>query len=321
MKPGRTVTLLLALTLALLSLACLREYREIVGRRGSVTRARARLADLRRLHAQLATQLAQRPASAAREVEPDSHRDREAGLVSPGMADSIRDLLARQARLKQWFDDHPDRRIPEMRFVTGQQWLEETAKADSSTIVGRRLAAAHIRYDGMVAFASKLGQALKRYVSDHAGELPIDIYALGPYLADRSDAPLLDRYEMIARGPAHTKFAETAALGLKPGSLVDSGCDVVSSVGIENGSIVLSPQPSFFAMKVRAAAAYANAHGGVLVQDDAQLVPYFSDPRDAETARENARQYQEQIATKKFPPPGSWPTISGSVINIPDPKG
>lgn len=135
--------------------------------------------------------------------------------------DEVTGWIERAKVFKQWFSNHPDKSIPELRLLWSQDWLVEarqnptiaTNASEGNTI---EMIASAIRQRAKSRFAGILGHALGLYVADHAGELPGSLEQLLFYVpaagdkpitqnpaasAEPVDASMLARYELRFSGP------------------------------------------------------------------------------------------------------------------------
>jgi Sigma-70, region 4 len=107
--------------------------------------------------------------------------------------------LAKEARLREQFEEHPDQWVPEMKFLTSEEWLDEARKADLDTDNGIRCALSNVRSTATWKFASKISQALQSDMVAHDQQLPQSTAQLSTYfqppVADVET--LLSRYEML----------------------------------------------------------------------------------------------------------------------------
>lgn len=214
-------------------------------------------------------------------VTPTAAPDWMGDEVSPTINETIYALLHRVEDMKEWFEANPAHQIPEMRYLDEHDWIKESAAADPSTVEGARRIAANLRGVATGRFTGQvLKEALSRYVTEHAGLLPLTVSELAPLLANPDDRAILDRYEMLVTGLATTAAAQNLALAIKPASIVDPAYDRSVRTG-PGSSFIIRGAPLIDLAYNRARAAYANTHSGDLINDIEKLLPYFSDPADA----------------------------------------
>jgi len=108
--------------------------------------------------------------------------------------------LSKEARLHEQFEQHPEQWIPEMKFLSSEEWLDQARKADLDTANGIRLAMCNVRSVATWKFASKISQALQSYLITHNQQLPDTTSQLSAYFhppVDDADK-ILSRYEMLS---------------------------------------------------------------------------------------------------------------------------
>jgi hypothetical protein len=106
--------------------------------------------------------------------------------------------MAKELKLRQQFEQHPDQWIPEMKFLSSEEWLDQARKADLDTATGMRCALSNVRVAAVFNFANKISEALHAYMNAHNQQLPDSTSQLSAYFqppVDGIDA-ILSRYEM-----------------------------------------------------------------------------------------------------------------------------
>jgi RNA polymerase sigma factor (sigma-70 family) len=109
-------------------------------------------------------------------------------------------LLARVNQLKQQLEQMPDKKIPELQFITDKNWLVAVAKIPAETDPDGRKALMQVRNQGKMAFAPMLQDAFQRYVSANNGQLPADLSQLQPFFQSPVDNAILQRYQLLHTG-------------------------------------------------------------------------------------------------------------------------
>lgn len=105
-------------------------------------------------------------------------------------------------QLKQWLEQNPNEKIPELQFLTDQEWLRCAASFSSlETDDDFRRAFSYLRQTAKNDFAWNVGRALDNYVAANNGQLPNDILQLKPYLSSINvDDITLERYQLLQTG-------------------------------------------------------------------------------------------------------------------------
>jgi hypothetical protein len=185
--------------------------------------------------------------------------------------------LGRVAQLKQRMEQTPTAQIPELQFVTEQDWLD-AAKRELKTEADYRRALSAIRAAGEGKVVEQFQKALKKYVEANDEQFPKDLSQLQPYFDSPMDDAILQRWEIV---PAKT--VENIHLGgdaiLTQKAPVDDVFDMRFVIGqegntgrvdffwLENGE---SPKSVY--------EAYGAAHNGQGPDDVTQLKPYVTTP-------------------------------------------
>jgi RNA polymerase sigma factor (sigma-70 family) len=213
----------------------------------------------------------------------------------PGWDARMRALVENVNRLKKSLDQHPHEQIPELRFLHDLDWFEVAQKfPDPGASTDDRAALAYLRIMAKHKFLPLMETALKEYLKDSQGFLPTEVTQLAPYFRPPVEDALLQRYEMLATGPAGalsrnaTILREKASLAIDPahdnlGGLTGNG-DTMSGVPSAAGQ---SPTPEAIALQQsvdHALSAFEKAHGGNEPDPDPgeieKLLPYFKNPDD-----------------------------------------
>ena len=109
-------------------------------------------------------------------------------------------LAAKVNKLKQRLEQTPDARIPELQFLTDQDWINAAnGKLDNEGDYRRALSMLRKAGEGKVA--TMLKKALTGYMQSSNGQLPTDLALLQPYFESPLDDAILQRWEIA---PAST---------------------------------------------------------------------------------------------------------------------
>lgn len=108
---------------------------------------------------------------------------------------------AKVKELKQWLEQNPNKNIPELQYLTAQEWLRGanyTADLNTDDAFDRTLS--QLRRDAKRTFANSMGEALDNYIAANNGQLPGDISQLGSYFNPPVDGAILQRYQLLQAG-------------------------------------------------------------------------------------------------------------------------
>ncbi|MGD0086912.1 MAG: sigma-70 family RNA polymerase sigma factor [Verrucomicrobiota bacterium] len=190
--------------------------------------------------------------------------------------------IAKENKLRQQFADHPDQWIPEMKYLSDEEWLDQARKADLDTATGMRCALSNVRAAAAFDFGNKISEALHAYMNAHNQQPPDSTSQLSAYFhppVDNVDA-ILSRYDML-NGAERTNPAYLGALIIQK-TLVDH-LDQAVLIGEQTISCVLPPHwPAVLPDELQPAMkAYydANQHGFLTIYD---LEPYATTPAEKE---------------------------------------
>lgn len=184
--------------------------------------------------------------------------------------------LSRVGQLKQRLAQDPTAKIPELRFVTEQDWLN-AAREELHTEADYRRALSTLRSAGESQVASMLKKGLTGYMRDNSGQMPTDLAQLQPYFDSPVEDAILQRWEIA---PAAT--VESLGMGgdviITQKAPVDDVFDTRYGIG-PNGS----GSTEFLSQEIAPTMnpvweAFRAAHNGQWPDDTSQLLPYATTP-------------------------------------------
>lgn len=221
-------------------------------------------------------------------------RGRKLSTGDPAAEAALETWLARVHQLKDQLQQMPDKRIPEMQYLTDEDWLavaHEHPKLATDFEVRDALAA--LRNMAQNHVAKPLSAALDGFVKAHDGQLPNDPSQLAPYLDRQTDPAILQRYEMLRTGLAedHVAHQWTFVMQAKP---VDDYQDILLSVGTLGGYGLMGSHRGE-ELVGQAAQSFRAAHGGQSPIAAAQLTPYLPRPVEAAIVE---KYFKDDVAAK-----------------------
>ncbi len=220
--------------------------------------------------------------------------------VSPERRGEMKTWLGRVKRLRQLFEERPDQQIPEMQFLTDQDWLRvaKTVSFESEEATRRSLAA--IRDTAISNFTQRLSAPLRELAKSPNADGLTTILALTPFLTQPVDTTILDRYELVKfpstrlGGRFEWSVQNKAPIDEDYDSRVQISASESGSYGASSKPGVLGWIPDFQERLMRAAKDYAAAKKDPSPPDMAELIAYFRPPLDPTTAEKAARAMRER---------------------------
>lgn len=218
------------------------------------------------------------------------------GSEAASRAAETKAWLARTRRLQNLFETRPDQRIPEMQFLTDEDWLRAGKQASFADEHSTRLALGRVRTVAKGKFMPLFQAVLRSHqTANGGGEPPASLVALATLFDPPVDPAILERYT-ISRGSSPIKGR--TLLNIDERAPIDASYDTRGYVSMDsNGGFSISSHgppyawiPDFNSRMVQAYQAYTAANKGVPPpQELAHIVPYFNPPLDAATIELVAR--------------------------------
>jgi RNA polymerase sigma factor (sigma-70 family) len=155
------------------------------------TRLRAATAELLKLRGEVA-----RLRSATQEL---------AGLKSAAVAkpgeNEVKSWLEQVNALKRFLKAAPDKGIPELQFLSDQDWFNAVGKDNLlQSDDDYREALQRLRRSAKNQFAPMMQHALQAFTQANDGQLPGDVAQLKPFFDPPVDDAILQRYQMVQNG-------------------------------------------------------------------------------------------------------------------------
>jgi hypothetical protein len=248
------------------------------------------LVTLRERAAQLAAEEAALRRQHEAEVADLAAAERQLAALPPARADAPGDTaerrkvisawLARVKKLRRWFDEHADQRIPEMRFLTDEDWLRVTQHTDLESDEERRAALAAIRNAAERRFLPQLSAALGKLVSA-APPPATTVAALRPFFDPPIEATILDRYELALTTEGRPQWRVQTKAPLDPEHDLRSYATAqTDGLGYVSGSTPppWAWTPGLREQTKRAYDAYYRANKGTSPPRVAEALPFFDPP-------------------------------------------
>jgi len=195
-------------------------------------------------------------------------------------ASAMNSWLVRVKKLKDRLGQMPNQSIPELQFLTDQNWLGVVKNRQQlETDADFDQALSDLRSSAKGEFASMVQNALRNYAQANNGQSPTDMSQLQPYFASSIDGSVLQRYELAQPG---TVTEKTTPLNNQNDNYYQISVNTIT--GRSGNEITLEP----------AMQAFSAANNGQAPNDPAQLLPYLNTP-----AQQAALQQMIQNAAAK----------------------
>ena len=222
--------------------------------------------------------------------------------------------LERVIQLKRHLEQHPEAKIPELQFVTEDEWLRVTIGAfktddKDGTEGAYRRALGSLRQLGKMAFSKEASRALLSYASAHNGQFPADLSQLKSFFQVPIDDAILQRYGIFPAG----SLGDTRATGewvLAEITSPDEDLDYryVTSAGGSDAVRFKQPRSKEKVARINAQIqllipvlepvgnAYAAAHEGSQPASAEQMTSYASTPQQQSALQKLIELQKEVVA-------------------------
>lgn len=204
--------------------------------------------------------------------------------------------LQRVTLLKQRLEQTPGAKIPELRLLTDQDWLDVVKNFELKDERDFRQAFSQLRLLAESHVEHQLEPAMKKYSDANQGSFAQDVALLKPYLDPPLEDAILGRYtvysgdhfklQMLGHG-AEWIITQKGPVDSELDQCMAIGPNVNSSSSFRNFEILETLAPAIKAYQV------AN-HGQMPSEDAAQLAPFITTP-----AQQAALQKLEELKDKR----------------------
>ncbi|MGC3957439.1 MAG: sigma-70 family RNA polymerase sigma factor [Verrucomicrobiota bacterium] len=204
---------------------------------------------------------------------------------------AAQEWLARIEALKSKLAQTPAAQIPEMAFLTDEDWLN-AAKKDLRTDFDYRYAFASLRNDAEAKFAAMLMNAIAQYALQHdahepkrldpeSATFPKEISDLRPYLdPSKVTDDMLSRFEIISPSAIGENPQQRGNFIITQKDAVDPELDQRWAIGLQASGTLGNFEQTEIMNNIKQLApclqAYADAHGGAKPNTFADLQPYLA---------------------------------------------
>ncbi|HVU27700.1 MAG TPA: sigma-70 family RNA polymerase sigma factor [Verrucomicrobiae bacterium] len=188
--------------------------------------------------------------------------------------------------LKQYLEQNPGRKIPELQFVTEKDWADAVWNNDLKTDDDNREALSKLRETAENIFLNEMMKsAFKKYLAANDDILPSDLSQLKSYFDVPVTDEMLQRYELLQTGKPDNS-ADLVKLVVYADTDYDSnhGMSINGAWGGRFNQVSGAVQ--------KAAEAFAKDNNGQMPSESSQIIPYLKTPIDTVTVQK----YLNQIA-------------------------
>jgi RNA polymerase sigma factor (sigma-70 family) len=144
----------------------------------------------------------------------------------------------RLARLKQMFAANPGEAVPELQYLSDDQWLEQVQYDRQLNETNGNRALSSTRNRAQIQFAlSVLSDALWRYGKQNPGAFPTDLSQLAPYFKSPVDPAMLQEWAILPTSSMPTHLRVSGDWVITEKAPVDAELDERVVVGIKESRL------------------------------------------------------------------------------------
>ncbi len=214
---------------------------------------------------------------------------------------AFKSVLDRISKLKQRLAETPGAKIPEMRFLSDEDYWDASRFRPLNTEEAYLAALSNLRSKGEFRFiTTMLNPALTQYAQANSGQFPTELAQLQPYFPSPVEDAILERWEIAPAKTVRTdNFGDTI---ITTKAAVDEDFDFRYAVGLKgfasagldtaghNGWGAVSPD----VVLGMAAKAYVAANNGQEPTDLSQLLPYLTTPEQQAALQKKTKWQQKK---------------------------
>ena len=193
---------------------------------------------------------------------------------------AVKQLLDRVNKIKQKLEETPDAKIPELQFLTDEDWID-TARGNLDSEADLRKAFSLLRGHGERHFLESMETALQKYFKANNDQFPTDLSQLKSYFETTPGDDILIRYHIVPADSMKSVLSggdwlitQKTFIDEENDTQYDLGRKGVGGASYRDAEALNTLAP---AMKAFTAAAPTNSDGRVAFSLQ-QLVPYLTTP-------------------------------------------
>jgi len=195
---------------------------------------------------------------------------------------AVKLLLDRVNRLKQKLEETPNAKIPELQFLTDEDWVD-TVRGNLETEADLRKAFGNLRRHGERRFLETMQMALVKYSKANNEQFPTELSQLKPYFETTPGDDILQRYQIVpADNMPHANFGGNGDWFIALKTPIDEENDTPWTLGRSGlGGAIYQFAKAFEtlapAIRSLTAATPTNVNGRRSI-DLSQLLPFLTTP-------------------------------------------
>jgi hypothetical protein len=139
---------------------------------------------------------------------------------------------ARVSRLKQWLEEHPSEKVPELDFAPQRRWLNSIYPIPVEPDEECRRAMSIVRENSEASTRNNLAEALRQYAKDHDGQFPAELSQLKPLCNPPLDDEVLGRYTILPASSLVSELRPTGDWVITEKTPVSEADDIRHAIGL-----------------------------------------------------------------------------------------
>lgn len=205
-----------------------------------------------------------------------SEIDRLNALTDPNAEATLQSWLQRLHLLKERLEKMPEKKIPELKYLTEEDWLEITReiKLEDDFDFAKAINLLRFRSKCTAPVSGNIQIALAEYLDTHSDQMPANILELKPYLHTPVDDDVLNRYGIVYQGS--TKDLPDNKVLIKESQIVDNDYDQL--LIIKKDSMYHQDVSKNGDAVKQAIKAYTKAHNSQKPTKAGDLLPFLTAP-------------------------------------------
>ena len=143
----------------------------------------------------------------------------------------------RADQLRRWLEANSTGKIPELQFLSDQDWIESIHPLTLGSDMEYRRAMSNVRANAESRVLDLLHGALRQYGQAHNGQFPTELSHLAPYFRTPIDDSILNRYEIVRAESLVRELQLGEDWVITQKAPVDEEWDVRLTISLTNGGM------------------------------------------------------------------------------------